>query len=227
MRGVVVGCFLAAVMVIAGGAQTPPRLTGPTDEQIMLADIEVRRLASLLKLEPGMKIADVGAGLGAWAMRFAQWTGPSGHVYATELDEEMLALLPSVFARERLANVTVVKGAIASTNLPASCCDAILTRNVYHYLTDPGAMNRSFAAALKRGGRLAIVDFPTRPNSPLPQGVPADRGGTGIQPEIVEREVGAVLAHVTTVPNWAPEGVPDWVPKSILPPFVAIFEKEK
>jgi hypothetical protein len=29
------------------------------------------------------------------------------------------------------------------------------------------------------------------------------------------------------VPNWSPEAVPDWVPKDIAPPFVAIFEKAK
>ena len=227
MRRAVVACLLAGVVGMVGRAQTPPRLTGPTDEQITLSDIEVRRLVSLLKLEPGMTIADVGAGLGAWATRFAQWTGPSGRVYATEIDDEMLAILPSVFARERLSNVTVIKGAIASTNLPAGCCDAILTRNVYHYLTDPEAMNRSFATALKGGGRLAIVDYPTRPNSPILPGVPANRGGVGIAPEIVESEVGAVLKHVTTVTNWSPEAVPDWVPKTIAPPFVVVFEKAR
>ena len=227
MRRAAVAGLLAGVVIIMGRAQTTPPLTGPTDEQITLSEIEVRRLVNLLKLEPGMTIADVGAGLGAWAMRFAQWTGPSGRVYATDIDEEVLGILPFVFARERLSNVTVIKGAMASTNLPAGCCDAILMRNVYHYLTDPDAMNRSFSAALKPGGRLAIVDYPTRPNSPLPPGVPANRRGTGIPPEIVEMEVGAVLAHVTTVPNWSPGAVPDWLPKNILPPFVVIFEKEK
>jgi ubiquinone/menaquinone biosynthesis C-methylase UbiE len=214
-------------MVVAGRAQTPVQPKGPTDDQIKLADVEVRRLVNLLRLEPGMIVADVGAGLGAWAMRFARWTGTSGHVYATEISEEALATLPAVVAREGLSNVTVLNGATDSTNLPAECCDAILTRNVYHYLTEPAAMIRSFAAALKPGGRLAVVDFPPRPQTTPPPGVPANRGGLGVPPEIVETEVGVLLRHVTTVPNWAPEGVPDWVPKEIAPPFVAIFEKAK
>ena len=162
-----------------------------------------------------MRIADVGAGLGAWAMRFAQRTGPSGHVFATDIEPEALRVLRLVVARERLSNMTVIAGATDSTNLPAGCCDAILTRNVFHYFTEPAAMIRSFAAALKPGGRLAIVDYPPRP------------GGVGVRPEVVEREVGAVLRHVTTVLNWSPEAVPDWVPKTIPPPFVAVFEKAK
>jgi len=214
-------------MAVASGAQAPVQLTGPTDEQIKLSDIEVRRLVSLLKLQPGMRIADVGAGLGAWTIQFARWTGTSGHVYATDISDEALSILPSVVAREGLSNVTILTGANDSTNLPAECCDAILTRNVYHYLIEPAAMNRSFAAALKPGGRLAVVDFPPRPNTTPPPGVPANRGGQGVPPEIVEAEVGVVLRHVTTVPNWAPEGVPDWVPKTVAPPFVAIFEKVK
>ena len=226
MRRLALTGLLIGLAVVPGRTQTPA-LTGPTDEQIKLSDIEVRRLVPLLKLEPGMRIADVGAGLGAWAFRFAQWTGSSGHVYATDISEEVLPILRNIVARDRLSNVTVIKGANDSTNLPAGCCDAILTRNVYHYLTDPDAMTRSFAAALKPGGRLAIATFPPRPNTNPAPGVRANRGGFGIPPEIVEREVGAVLKHITTVHNWSPEDVPDWVPKNVPPPFVAIFEKAK
>jgi len=227
MRAIALLLSAVGLMAVASRAQTPVQLTGPTDEQIKLSDIEVGRLVNLLKLQPGMTIADVGAGLGAWAMRFARWTGTSGRVYATEISDEVLPILRSVVAREGLSNVTVLIGANDSTNLPGECCDAILTRNVYHYLTEPAAMNRSFAAALKPGGRLAVVDFPPRPNTTPPPGVLANRGGQGVPPEVVEAEVGVVLRHVTTVPNWAPEGVPDWVPKTVAPPFVAIFEKAK
>jgi ubiquinone/menaquinone biosynthesis C-methylase UbiE len=180
-----------------------------------------------MRLEPGMTIADVGAGLGAWSLRFAQWTGASGHVYATDIGDEQLSALRALVSREKLSNVTVLAGAAASTNLPAGCCDVILLRNVFHYVTEPAAMIRSLAASLKPGGRVAIADFPPRPNTTVPPGVPANRGGVGIPPEVVEREFVVLLKHVITVPNWAPEGVPAWVPKEIAPPFVAIFEKAR
>jgi hypothetical protein len=57
--------------------------------------------------------------------------------------------------------------------------------------------------------------------------VPANRGGVGIPPDVVEREIGALLRHVTTVPNWAPENIPAWVPKEIPPAYVVIFEKAR
>jgi ubiquinone/menaquinone biosynthesis C-methylase UbiE len=222
-----VAVILTGLVVVPAGGQTTPKLLGPTDDQLTLSQIEVRRLVTLMRLEPGMTIADVGAGLGAWTLRFAQWTGPSGRVFATDIGEEQLTALRAIGAREGLSNATVIRGASNSTNLPAGCCDAILMRNVFHYVTEPAAMIRSLAASLKPGGRLAIVDFPPRPNTTPPAGVPANRGGQGIPPQVVESEVGVLLKHVTTVPNWAPEGVPDWLPKEIAPPFVAIFEKAK
>jgi len=111
--------------------------------------------------------------------------------------------------RNRLTNVTVIEGAERSTNLPASCCDAILIRDAYHHLTQPADINRSFAAALKPGGRLAVIDFPPRPNTEVPAGVPANRRGHGVPSEIVVAEVTAAgLAHVSTDAAWSPTSQP-------------------
>ena len=227
MRHVVFALLLAGFVVVPGLGQPFAQLQvlRPTDEQIRITDIEVPRLVTLLRLEPGMRVADVGAGLAAWTLRFSRWTGTTGHVYATDIGDVQLASLRDLVAREALSNVTVMMGAADSTNLPAACCDAIVVRNVYHYFTEPAAMVRSFAASLKPGGRLAVVDFPPRPNSVVPPGVPANRGGNGVPPEIVEREVGVLLRHVTTIPNWSPESVPPGIPLEIGRPYVAIFEK--
>jgi hypothetical protein len=69
-------------------------------------------------------------------------------------------------------------------------------------------MVRSLAASLKPGGRLAVIDFPPRPNTEVPSGVPADRGGHGVPSAVVEREVGAALTHVRTIPMFAPGSQP-------------------
>jgi SAM-dependent methyltransferase len=227
MRVAVLALLLAGLVLLPGEGQPFAQLQvlRPTAEQIKITDVEVPRLVTLLGLEPGTRVADVGAGLGAWTLRFSRWTGSAGHVYATDIGDVQLASLRDLVAREALSNVTVMMGAADSTSLPPGCCDAIVVRNVYHYFTEPAAMVRSFAASLKPGGRLAVVDFPPRPNSPLPPGVPANRGGNGVPPEIVEREVGVLFRHIVTVPNWSPESVPEGIPPEIGRPYVAIFEK--
>jgi SAM-dependent methyltransferase len=229
MRRVVLALLFAGLVLVPSRLQpfAQQQLLRPTDDQIELSEIEVARLVKLLGLQPGIRVADIGAGLGAWTLRFSQWTGSTGHVYATDIGDVQLAALRALVARAALSNVTVMMGAADSTNLPAACCDVILVRNVYHYVTEPAAMVRSFAASLKPGGYLAVVDFPPRPNSVVPPGVPANRGGNGIPPEILEREVGVLFKHVTTVPNWSPESVPPGLPPEIGRSYVAIFEKAK
>ena len=182
--------------------------TALTDAQITSAEIEVPQLVELLALKPGMTVADVGAGFGAWTMRLARELGPTGRVYATDVGAAQIAALRDVTQRERLSNVTVIEGAVSASNLPALCCDAILIRDAYHHFTEPEALIRSFAASLKPGGRLAVIDFPPRPNTEVPSGVPANRGGHGVPPEVVQREVGAVLTHVRTIPAWSPTSQP-------------------
>jgi len=180
--------------------------TGLTDGQLKAAEIEVPRLVELLELKPGMTVADVGAGFGAWTMRFSRWVGPEGRVYATDIGAAQLAALRD--SAQRFPNVTVLEGAPTTTNLPALCCDAILIRDAYHHLTKPEDIIRSFAASLKPGGRLAVIDFPPRPNTEVPAGVPANRGGHGVASEVVQREVGAALTHVKTIPTWALDSQP-------------------
>jgi precorrin-6B methylase 2 len=182
--------------------------TGLTDAQLKAAEIEVPRLVELLELKPGMTVADVGAGFGAWTMRFSRWLGPEGRVYATDIGPAQLAALRDAVQREPLTNVNVLEGSPGTTNLPALCCDAILIRDAYHHFTKPEAIVQSLAASLKPGGRLAVIDFPPRPNTDVPAGVPANRGGHGVPSEIVQREVSAALTHVRTIPMWAPDSQP-------------------
>jgi ubiquinone/menaquinone biosynthesis C-methylase UbiE len=153
----------------------------------------------LLALRPGMTVADVGAGFGAWTVQFARVVGPSGRVYATDIGPAQLAAIREYVNKEALNNVTVLEGAAETTNLPAGCCDAILMRDAYHHLTEPDPIGRSLAAALKSGGRLAVIDFPPRPNSERPAGVRENRGGHGVPPAGVEQELGRLLAHDQTI----------------------------
>jgi SAM-dependent methyltransferase len=195
---------LVMLLCLPGAGQQ----TALTDAHLRSAEIEIPQLVTLLELKPGMTVADVGAGFGAWTMGFARWLGPAGRVYATDIGAPQLSALRDLVKRETLNTVTVIEAGTTSTNLPAGCCDAILLRDSYHHLTSPQEMIRSLAAALKPGGRLAIVDFAPRPNSEVPSGVPGDRLGHGIPPAVVEREGGASLTHVRTIPAWSPKSQP-------------------
>ena len=152
---------------------------------------EVERLAAWLEVRSGARVADLGAGDGTFAIALARRVGPSGHVYATELDDERLATIRRSATEAGLANVTVIKGAVSRTNLPDACCDALFSRVVYHHLTEPAALNADVFRALRPGGRLLTIDFePGGIMNWIGRAETADRhGGHGTPKDTVVREV--------------------------------------
>ena len=223
MRHATFGLTLTVTLALAAplaAQQQPGPDGGPTEAQLALAETEIPRLVEMFQLKPGMTVADVGAGFGAWTIGFAEAVGPTGRVYSSDVGEQQLASLRGTMTRLGLTNVTVVEAGERSTNLPDACCDAILVRDVYHHLTAPEDITGSLAAALKPGGRLVVVDFLPRPNTEVPAGVPANRGGHGVPTEVVIAEVTAAgLTHVISDPQWS--GTPQQ-PASL---FLTLFRK--
>ena len=117
------------------------------------------RVLDLLRIAPGMTVADVGAGTGYFTVRIAKRVGPTGHVLATDVQPEMIAMLDQRIARDKLANVTTIRATEHTAELPAQCCDLVLLVDVYHELADPPGVMAGVKAALKDGGRLALVEY--------------------------------------------------------------------
>ncbi|MGH7630476.1 MAG: class I SAM-dependent methyltransferase [Gemmatimonadales bacterium] len=154
---------------------------------------EVERLAAWLEVRPGTHVADLGAGDGTLSVALARRAGPSGKVYATEIDEERLVEIQGAATAAGVSNVAVIEGAVSSTNLPDACCDALFSRAVYHHLTDPAAINADILRALRPGGRLLIIDFePGGIMNWISRPETANRhGGHGTPKETVVQEVTA------------------------------------
>jgi SAM-dependent methyltransferase len=164
---------------------------------------EPDRLFKTLELASGMTVGEIGAGAGEMTIEIAKRVGPTGRVYSTELDKARLAEIRERVEREKVTNVTVVEATDRSTNLPDACCDAIFMRDVYHHFTRPEDITQSLFRALKPGGRLAVIDFQPRPNTATPDGVPQNRGGHGIPPNIIAEEGKAAgLSLVSTLAEW-------------------------
>ena len=204
MRLALVAATLLAVLAQpAAGQQQFPEPSQVVAERAQ-AELDVPKLVDVLGLEPGMTVADVGAGFGAMTVVLGKWIG-TGHVYATDVGARQLTVIREYVQKEGLKNVTVIDGAAASTNLPPACCDAIFMRDVYHHIGAVEAFNKSLLASLKPGGRVAIIDFPPQPRSNLPPGAPANRGGHGVTPAMVVGELkDAGFTHLRTIEGWPP-----------------------
>jgi len=150
-RHPVSGRIFAPVMGVggAGWLERPER----EDEEAPSKAIDA------LKLEPGMVVADIGAGSGYYASRMARRVGPSGRVYATDIQQGMIDLLDRRIRSEGLANVTTVLGGMDDPKLPPNSIDLAIMVDVYHELQQPQIFLQRLKTTFKPGGRLVLLEF--------------------------------------------------------------------
>lgn len=154
------------------------------------------RIFDALSVHEGSTVCEIGAGDGALSLEAADRVGARGHVYTSELGDQRIDALRDKVTASRKPQVQVIAGDASATNFPGDVCDALFMRNVYHHFDTPSSMNRSIAAALKPGGRLAVVDF-TPPGTEAAKPADRDRDGMhGVSAASVARELRAAGFHV-------------------------------
>lgn len=143
--------------VIAGvmGHEGAPWLDRPERE----SEERPSRAIAELKLEPGMVVADFGAGSGYYTERLARAVGPRGKVLAVDLQPEMLEMVGKRAKKVGLSNIELVRSTPDDPRLPAGAVDLILMVDVYHELEAPQRVLRAMKASLSPRGRIAIVEF--------------------------------------------------------------------
>jgi precorrin-6B methylase 2 len=112
-----------------------------------------------LGLRPGMNVADVGAGTGYYARRFAPLIGPSGVVYAVDVQPEMIQLLNTLTKKVGINNIKPVLSSVSHVKLPEAGIDLAIMVDVYHELEYPFEVMETIVRALKPGGRLVFVEY--------------------------------------------------------------------
>jgi len=170
------GClaFAALVLAVAVGAQTPGvhpvsgRRIAPVMgyqgadwlERSERDDEEAPDVAlNVLKIPKGAWVADIGAGSGFITERLAARVGPSGRVFANDVQPQMLQMLARRLATKKITNVTLVQGAVDDPKLDPASVDLEIMVDVYHELSQPQAMLRHLREALKPGGRLVLLEY--------------------------------------------------------------------
>jgi len=116
-------------------------------------------LIESLKLEPGMVVADLGAGSGVVSTRIAKEIAPGGTVLAVDIQQEMLDALAKKSKQRGIDNIVPILGETKSPRLKPGTVDLVVMVDVYHEFNFPYEMLREIAAALKPGGRVAFVEY--------------------------------------------------------------------
>ncbi|HYE87460.1 MAG TPA: class I SAM-dependent methyltransferase [Vicinamibacterales bacterium] len=152
-----------------------------------------------LDLKPGMVVADIGAGSGYYTSRIARRVGPSGRVYATDIQPGMIDLLNRRVTSEGLTNVTTILAGMEEPKLPPKSLDLAIMVDVYHELQQPQLFLQLLKDAFKPGGRLVLLEFRKEdPNVPI---LPAHKMSVAEVKQELEAE-GYVLDRVIDVLPW-------------------------
>jgi SAM-dependent methyltransferase len=132
---------------------------------------EVDQIVARLRLRPGARVADIGAGSGYDTLRLAKVVGPRGRVLAEDITPAYLQQLRRAVAAAALDNVDIIQGDPGDPRLPPRSIDAAIMVHMYHEIQQPMAMLAHLATAFRPGGRLGIeeLDRPTQAHGTPPK----------------------------------------------------------
>jgi arsenite methyltransferase len=105
-----------------------------------------------LDLKPTEIVADIGAGTGYFARRFALH---AGKVYAVDIDQALL----DIARKNAPKNLETVLASTDDPRLPEHSVDTIFFCDVLHHIENRPAYYAKLAQVLKSGGRVVVIDF--------------------------------------------------------------------
>ena len=121
-----------------------------------------RALVSVLDLQEGDVVADLGVGSGFYAIECARRVGDRGKVYAVDINKDLLNRVAREADDEKLENVHTVWGDIEEQNgtgIADLACDRVIVSNVLFQAENKEAFFAEAHRILKRTGMLLFVDW--------------------------------------------------------------------
>lgn len=118
-----------------------------------------QKVIQSLEIRSGDQVADLGSGSGYFTLRLADAAGPTGKVYAVDVDQGLNEALASRARQQGYGNIEVILARYDDPLLPKESVDMIFTSNTYHHIENRSSYFANVKQTLKPEGRIAIIDF--------------------------------------------------------------------
>jgi arsenite methyltransferase len=124
-----------------------------------------------LDLKEGERVADIGAGSGYFAFRIARHVGPTGRVYAVDVNPDMIIHMNRAIRDMGVANVTTILVPPDDPLLPDNTIDRFFICDTWHHIQNQTKYLALMKRMLRPKGQVVMIDFQKRE---LPLGPPAE-----------------------------------------------------
>ena len=149
----------------SGDSAAAPYVLGHSAEELQRLTLQARLLAPITRrlllaagVASGMRVLDVGSGMGDVAFLAAELVGPAGHVVGADRAPSAVAQARERAKAESVTNVRFVEG--DPSEMPFDrLFDAVVGRYVLMYQQDPAATLRALATRLKTGGLIVFHEL--------------------------------------------------------------------
>lgn len=120
------------------------------------------RNVAALGIEKGMNVADFGSGSGAYVLLMAEALGGTGHVYAVDIQKDLLRRVHNEAQRRGLKGVEIVWGDLEApqgSRIAPESLDLVLISNLLFQVDEKEHVLREALRILRPSGRIAIIDW--------------------------------------------------------------------
>ena len=162
------------------------------------------KMLKYINIKDGEVVADIGCGFGFFSFKFSQLVGKNGKVYSTEVNKDALGYVEKLNNKYGLT-IQTVQASLNDVCLPPDSVDTIFMCSMYHavYIASIEFVKDEFITslkkALKKGGRLVIVDNAITPPSVV------EYFGSGIAKELAISQLKYYGFHLVDSKQFIPQ----------------------
>jgi len=173
-------CVAVLVLALAWGpnpaqaqlaSRAPEEWIKTLESPQRIQGLKIDETIAALQLKPGNVVADIGAGTGLFEAALAKAVGPTGKVYAEDVDQGLLDAIGRKQKEFHIPNIATVLGKFTDPMLPGNV-DLAMINDVLHHIEDRATFLKNLGKYIKPGGRIAVIEF-------IPE-----KGGHRGQPEL-------------------------------------------